>query len=258
MFAIDQLSYNSKLKKVHPAEKAIFASLFLTFSLVTKDPIISVITVVVMFASSVFGAGVSIRRYICLLMMPGFFLLSGVLPVLFSYSGDEAVPKDVLWSIEWTGGWLYISTAAGAKALELAATSFAGVSCLYFFILTTPLPDILWLMQKIKVPALFIDLFQLTYRFIFILFTHTKETYISQSSRLGYSHYKKSMSSLGSLCSHVFLQTVHTAREVQHAMDSRGGGDTLYQQRRNNPLNYKNWSVIMASLMFLVVLSRLA
>ncbi|MDX8367324.1 cobalt ECF transporter T component CbiQ [Cytobacillus sp. IB215665] len=251
MLRIDQLAYLNQLRHVHPIEKAVFTFLFLFFCLITKSEVIAVITLLIMSMAIVFGAKISVRDYIKLLLLPSFFLLSSVIPILISIAPYDYKVINSLWSMT-IGTWqLFITTDNISIVTSLFFTVLSTVSCMYFLILSTPLHDILWLLQKMKLPTLFIELVAFTYRFIFVLLDKAQEVYIAQASRLGYQHYRLSIYSLGQLVVGVFVKSMKYAKELQIAVDTRGGQDGNYEIESSYKYHPLNWGIVAISMLTL-------
>jgi ABC-type cobalt transport system, permease component CbiQ and related transporters len=77
------------------------------------------------------------------------------------------------------------------------------------------------LLRKIKVPALFMELMGLVYRFIFVMAETAEKIYTSQSSRLGYVNLNRGYHSLGQLVSNLFIKSYHRSKMLFIALTSR-------------------------------------
>lgn len=255
MLQIDKYAYTNPLKNIHPLEKSVFCFSFLFFSLVTKDTLIALITFSVMSTMSLVGVRVAWRNYLKLLMLPFFFLMTSVMTLLISFSPVDVVLDHPLWSMSIASWQIYMSFESINRGFQMICTVMACISCMYFFILTTPLPQMIWIMQKVKVPQLFIELVMFTYRFIFVLLEKVQEIYVAQSSRLGYESYRVWISSLAQLVVALLIKTMQSARELQIAMDSRGGEDPAFQVQINLPYKLLHWIVMGGSMIVLITLS---
>ena len=54
-------------------------------------------------------------------------------------------------------------------AVQIFCTAFGAVSCLYFLSLSTPMTDLIAVLERLHCPSLFIELMLLIYRFLFVL-----------------------------------------------------------------------------------------
>ncbi|WP_158638648.1 cobalt ECF transporter T component CbiQ [Metabacillus litoralis] len=237
MLRIDQYAYTNALKNVHPAEKCIMAISFLFFSILSKNLYITGFSFLTMSLLIIFAAKLPFRQYIKLLFIPAIFLLTSMITIILSFAPATNEPNTFFWSMNFSSWIVYISPYSLTQAYQLITTVLASVSCLYFLIITTPLHQLIWVLRKMKLPVLFIELIGLTYQFIFVLLANIQEIYIAQTSRLGYRTYRSSLSSISMLVVNLLIKSLRSAKETQIAIDSRGGDEGLYDVEIN--LNYR-------------------
>ncbi|KKI90907.1 hypothetical protein WQ54_18455 [Bacillus sp. SA1-12] len=251
MIKIDDYAYTSGLKDVHPVEKVSFTLIFLFFTILSKNISVACFTFTVMSIAVIVKAKIPFMAYLKLLAVPFVFLMTSLVAVLFSIAPINQVGLDVLWMAE-AGLWkIYISSYSIQQSYELAATILASVSCLYFLILSTPLYQFMWLLKKGKLPAVFVELMGITYRFIFVLLEKMNEIYIAQSSRLGYQNYRSWFSSAAQLIVSLFVKSMHSAKELQITIDSRGGDEHLYDVDLSLGYNRGHFVIIFISFVTL-------
>ena len=82
-------------------------------------------------------------------------------------------------------------------------------------------------LERLHVPHLMVELMELIYRFIFVLTETASRIRLAQESRLGYQGLRRSLSSLGTLASMVFLRAWRKADRVYTALESRGYSGSL-------------------------------
>ncbi|MFB7640484.1 CbiQ family ECF transporter T component, partial [Peribacillus butanolivorans] len=139
MLLIDKYAYFNRLKHVHPLEKMIFALSLLLFSLAVRDTTVSLITFTVMSAFIIFGAKIPISYYLKLLLLPGFFVLSGTITILFSFASKFTSIPNVWWSWNFGSWQIFISEDSIKTVIGLIVVVLSSISCLYFLTLTTPI-----------------------------------------------------------------------------------------------------------------------
>ncbi|MFE4141226.1 cobalt ECF transporter T component CbiQ [Peribacillus sp. YIM B13472] len=254
MLLIDKYAYFNGLKDVHPLEKMVFALSLLLFSLTVRDMTVSLITFTVMSALIIFAAKIPFSYYLKLLLLPGFFILSGTITILFSFTSKLTSISNIWWS--WNvGNWqIFISDDSVGTVINLITVVFGSISCLYFLTLTTPITVILSVMRKLKVPSLLVDLIELTYRFIFIFLDTALAIHQSQGSRLGYGSLRKGIRSLGLLISSLFLGVLQRSGHLTMAMNARGYQENLSYIEDTYTYSSRNWLitiVILGSLIFI-------
>lgn len=256
MLPIDQMSYINAFRNVHPVEKGIFSFSFLFFSLLFKDVVSAVMVFWLMSVAIVMGAKVPSNYYLKMLFLPFFFLLLSIITILLSVAPANLELENLLFRMI-VGKWqLYISRESLQQVGQIIVSVLAGISCMYFFILTTPIQQIIWLLQKVKLPKLFIELFALTYRFIFILMKCMNEIRTAQTSRLGYESYIQSFTSVGQLVVGVLHKSMKAVREFQLTIDSRGDGE-FQEVEINQPYQRRNWIIIGSLFLFLCIITAI-
>ena len=137
--------------------------------------------------------------------------------ILFNISSE---PGD-LWNMSLGSLFLSISKADLIHTIKLVFVALSSVACLYFMSLTTPMVDIIYVMKKVKIPKLFIELTLLIYRFMFILLDMADSIGISQKARLGNISFKARMKSISMLLSVILIRALGKANNLYNAMESR-------------------------------------
>jgi cobalt/nickel transport system permease protein len=245
MLLIDKYAYINRLKTIHPVEKMTIALLLLLFTLLVKDKIVSLIIFILMSTFTIFAAKIPFSYYIKLLLLPSFFLLSGTLTILFSFTKKNAILPPVLGSIEFGSWQVFILASSVNTVISLLFVVLSSISCLYFLTLTTPVQEILHVLRKLKVPQLLIEITEITYRFIFVFLETALKIYQAQNSRLGYRTARLWLHSLSLLISSLFMTVFQRAKELTIAMDSRGyAEDILYLDDRYQ-YSATNWLIII-------------
>lgn len=219
MHLIDRLSYYGRFKNYHPMEKMFFSLGALSLSLSTDNPVIMACLLIIMSLIIVFPAGIKIVDYVKLLSIPFIFILSGVLTIIVEINSQSG---NYIWQGRFTGLVFSVSAESAVSGGILFLRSFTSVSCLYFLILTTPITDVEYILKKMKLPALFREMFMMIYRFIFVTAEMAGMIVVSQRSRSGYNSIKNSINSIGLLASSVFVKSYFFSKASYKAMISRG------------------------------------
>ncbi|UZD48969.1 cobalt ECF transporter T component CbiQ [Peribacillus frigoritolerans] len=255
MLLIDKYAYFNGLKDVHPLEKMVFALSLLLFSLTVRDMAVSLITFTVMSTLIIFAAKIPLSYYLKLLLLPGFFTLSGTITILFSFTSKFTSISNIWWS--WKiGNWqIFISDDSFGTVANLITVVFCSISCLYFLTLTTPITVILSVLRKLKVPSLLVDLIELTYRFIFIFLDTALAIHQSQASRLGYGSFRKGIRSLGLLISSLFLGVLQRSGQLTMAMNARGYQENFSYIEDTYTYSSRNWLIAIVILGSLILIN---
>ncbi|MHB8125697.1 MAG: cobalt ECF transporter T component CbiQ [Desulfitobacteriaceae bacterium] len=238
MIGIDCYAYSNKLNTVHPLEKALFAVISMVMCITSSNVIIPILILVLMSTTTVLKAGIPVRLFGKLLLLPLSFLLLSILSIVFSVSGST----EGFWvSYSFSNLVVGIRLPDLIKAVHLFFRSLGGISCLYFLALTTPMTEIITLLRKLKTPVLITELMILIYRFIFVFLESAATIRRAQSSRLGYITTRSSFRSLSQLFAALFGKVFQQSRELSEAMDARcysGEIKVLTKKHVVNPTNY--------------------
>ncbi|KOO51162.1 cobalt ECF transporter T component CbiQ [Viridibacillus arvi] len=253
MLLIDKYAYMNRWQHIHPIEKMVFTFFLMLFSLTVKDTLVSLITFTVMSVFTILGAKIPFKYYLKLLLVPSFFLLSSMLTILISFSSNDSLITSALWTTKLLGLYIFITESSVETAIQLFFTVLSSISCLYFLTLTTPVHDILHVLRRLRVPALLIELTEITYRFIFVFLETSLKIHQAQNSRLGYLTVKQSIHSLGLLVSSLFVHVFQRSKELIIAMNSRCYTDDITLLENDYSFSNKNWIVI--TLIFVSIVS---
>jgi len=229
MFPTDSYAYTSPLRRIDPVEKGVVTLFSLLVALVGPAPVTPLLVAMFLGALTVFWAGIPGRAYLKLYLLPLGFLVLGWFSLALSFSplagsttGYEAgwLPARIALSI---GPWQLYFTPAGLRtAGAMMARSLGALSCLYFFALTTPLTQLVSMLNVLRVPGLISELLLLIYRFTFVLLDVATAIYLAQSARNGYARIKNGYFSLGQLVANLFLKAMAKGRAVFLALEARG------------------------------------
>lgn len=218
MISLDKVAYTSKILKVNPVEKICYSLLTMLVVLILNDIYVSTLVLVMMYYSSVHIGGVKNKVFFRLMSLPLLFLGIGVITILIT----KAVPsREYLYQFSIFGWKLGIMEESLEVVSKLLFKALASISCLYFMILTTPVVDVIYFLEKIKLPKILTEIIGLVYRYIFVLVEVSQLIYVSQHSRLGYSNLKVSFNSAGKLISSLFLKSLKQADESFTSMEAR-------------------------------------
>lgn len=242
MINIDNYVYSNKLLNVHPAEKFALALATMVVCLVSTSIFIPVIVLLLMAGLIILKAGIPVKLFAGLMLLPVSFLVIGELTIAFSI-------------FDQTAGLIYYYTVGGIiigvtaqdlnTAVHLFFKSLGAVSCLYFLALTTPMLEIISVLRKLKVPALFVELMSLVYRFIFVLLEMAATIRTSQSSRLGYVTLKSGFRSTGQLFYSLFIRSFQRSQAVATALAARCYNGEIRVLEKEYPLSVRNYVLVI-------------
>ena len=194
----DRYAYQSRLRRISPMPKLLLTGSALVLCLLCDSVTVGLVTLLGMWGLVTALGGLSPRVFLRFLCIPMAFLAVGCVTILIN------------------------SYPQGAPVL-LAVP----VGAMYFLALNTPMTDVTMALERLHVPHLMVELMELIYRFIFVLTETASRIRLAQESRLGYQGLRRSLSSLGTLASMVFLRAWRKADRVYTALESRGYSGSL-------------------------------
>lgn len=253
MIKIDDYAYSSSVVNELPRNKLIFGFIPLVICLFANSFFASIITIALMAFMSVKNTKISYNKYLKLILIPFGFLIVGTITIIFS---KYPIEHNVLFGFHIKSNVYGVDYVSLMYGLKLIFRALAAVSCMYFISLTTPMNDVLYSLQKIRVPKLIISLMELIYSYIFVLLDEASKMRIAQSSRLGYISFKTSIKSTGELIGMLFLRTYMRCDNIYSALESRGyTGElkTLEKEYQNNK-NLINITVLNTVILILVTI----
>ena len=242
--SIDQLAFQSGLSHVNPEFKVAFSVLALIFLLAADNLAISLLVFASMCYLTVIKGGVSGHSYISLLAIPLLFAVVTVLTIALDFSLSPAGE----YHLHLFFFYVYTSRAALWKAFCLFCKVFSAVSCMYFMSLSTPVNEIICVLQQCRLPSLITELMNMIYRFIFILLEVQQKMSISARSRLGYVDARTSLRTFGSIGSNLFIVSMKRANHYYDALLARCYDGQLNFLSEEKPLSRK--TVLYAVLYF--------
>ena len=215
----DRCACRSKLRRADPVAKVWFALAPLLLCVLLDSVLAGALTLLLLSALNLALGGQRRRDLLRFLKAPLVFLLIGCLPIALRPIGTA----EALWAFCLPGRWRWGITAENLQlALLVFSKAMGAVSAMYFLSMNTPMTDLTAALRRLRVPSLFVELTELIYRFIFLLTGEAGRVRTAQESRLGYRGFRRSMGSLGTLLSVVFVRALRRGNRVFAALESRG------------------------------------
>ena len=204
---IDAAAYASRWRTVAPSAKALFALGGTLAAWTAHGPAVLAGLAFVQAGAALLGARVPVKTYLAVALPPLGFLLLSCATMLVTPGTD--------------GAWHW-AAASVPTALRTALRSLAVLAAMLGLVLTTPMPDLLALLRRLRVPELLLDLMALCYRMLFVLRQAWDEGVTAQSARLGYGGWRRAWRSTGLLTGQMAVQVWQRASALQAAADARG------------------------------------
>lgn len=209
---IDTAAYACRWQGVAPSAKALFALAGIAAAWLARSPATLGMLASLSMLAALAGARVPLRTYISVALAPLGFLLLSCLTMLVTPAAG--------------GGWQWTPALLPAVAL-IALRSLAVLVAVLSLVLTTPMPDLLLLLRRLRVPDLLLDLMALCYRMVFVLRQAWDEGSTAQAARLGHCGWRQSWRSMGLLAGQMAVQVWQRASALQTAADARAWQGSL-------------------------------
>ncbi|MBT9141346.1 MAG: Cobalt transport protein CbiQ [Dehalococcoidia bacterium] len=219
MLYVDQYVYTNKILNTHPLEKFGFALLTMLICLLAERPAVHLATIVIMLGILVYIAGIPCSVVLKLLSLPLGFLLVGVITLALTVSGD---PAEMLAIVKLGPYGVGVTERSLELAMSTLLRALSSVSSLYFLALTTPMTDLIYVLGVLRIPRIVTELMAVIYRFIFIFLETAFYIYTAQSSRWGYSSFRRSLYSFGLLFGNIWSKAFIRAQAMFTSLLSRG------------------------------------
>lgn len=216
---IDKLAYNSKLRNIHSAQKLMFALTVLIICIIADSFAVSALTAFTMLFLIICIGRTDAKNVFHLMTIPIVFVVMGAIAIAVSIGRDNS---DMLAYFKTGGMYFGIGRTGLLLSLRTMAKCFGAVSCMYFLSLTTPMIDLFTLLRKSIIPNFIVEIAELIYRYIFVLFDVSNRIHTAQDARLGYATLKTSYHSTAMLASNLFMRAFSQAEKTYTAMESRG------------------------------------
>ncbi len=214
---LDDTAMASPLRHVPAWLKLTLCVAAIVIAVTSPLPYVPLFIAVVMIAAAFILAKVSLHLYASLLMIPVVFAGTGALVILLITGGGTTL-IDLI-----TLGPLHLSitTESVQLAVLVLSRTFAGMCCLYFLALTTPMTSLFEILRRLHFPQEFVDLTMLIYRYIFVFIGEAISIHNAQVMRGGYGTMKNWISSFSMLASMLFIRTWDRGEAIFLSMDSR-------------------------------------
>lgn len=215
----DKTAYRSRLRNISPVVKIMFSISSMIICVVADSITLSVVTTATMLTFIIFIGGADAKSVIKLMSVPAAFAVTGAAAIALDIGGDGS---DMLTSLCVKGVYIGVSGEGVKEAVVVLTRCFGAVSCMYFLSFTTPMTDLFSVLRRSVIPNFLVEITELVYRYIFVLFDVAENIRTAQESRLGYADITSGYRSTGMLISNLFARAFRQAERTYTAMESRG------------------------------------
>lgn len=217
MLGIDRLSYRSRWRDRDPMAKLALYAAFLLLALLGSPPYQALLLACIALLTC-WLLRVGPLRYLKWLAIPLGFLLMGLVALLFSFSRQ---PETLLWGVRVGSFWLGVNPAGLIVANQTLWRSLAALAATFWFVLNTPFPQLIRLLQRCRVPKLMIEQILLTWRFVFIFIDEAAAIHRAQALRFGHVSLRSSYRSFAMLAGMLFTRVMMRYEQMSIALEMK-------------------------------------
>lgn len=248
---LDVLVQGSKLKEWNTGIKVCTVVAMLVFCIGANSFFVSIVVFLSITAVNLGTSQVGVSGYLSLLTIPvTFVVLSGIVLLV----DISAVPVGVI-NLPLFGSYLSITAQNQSDTGLLLIKAVAALSCLYALSLSTPLYEITSFLRRIHVPAIFVELMVLIYRYIFVLLQALNAMTTAANARLGYKNYRNTWRSFGGIAANLMSRSFVRASRNFDAMESRGYDGEIRFLESVKP--FKGFQMLLAGIVFCLPVATL-
>lgn len=218
MLIIDRFAYTNKFTNLSPYIKTATSLILIILSIINSNGYILFTMITGIILATIVGAKIPKKSYARMITAPAIYLLISIFTVIFTFGFSDTVnATSFVYLKQFKFLNFYVGLAEGSvkNGLMLGLRSLNGIASMYFLILTTPCNQQIKVMKKVRLPAVFIELYVLTYRFIAVFFEEVFLIYTAQKMRFGYNSYKNSMNSLAILIKILFGRIMSRSKDME-------------------------------------------
>ena len=234
------------LSKIDARIKLLLALLLLAMILSYKG---FFFPLVVIFFCLLLGAVLRVPLRVFLLRLSEPLFISAVVVLLKTFfSGNLS-----LFSVSLFGLKIAVYQEGLREGLMIGSRIIGAVSILTIMGFSTPFTEFMASLSWLRVPKGFIEVMVFAYRYIFVLLDESLVIYNSQKTRLGYTGFKRGLSSFGTLTGSLILKVFEHSQNTAMALVQRGF-DGRIPMALERPLK---GSEILGSMIFVLAMGYL-
>ncbi|WP_341278848.1 cobalt ECF transporter T component CbiQ [Paenibacillus sp. FSL H8-0537] len=227
---IDTISYSNRLRDLSAFWKCGLAALLLLLAYLAH-PLVQLAIFGWLMLWTIGYAKVPAKLYMALLFSSCLlFVLS--LPALlieFTSSSNSGSAAESLaaekagWVLaSWEPISLYVPEASLGLAGPIFTRILACLACMFFITLTTPFPELLQVLKRLKMPQIVLELMIIMYRFIFLLLDTAGAMLIAQRARGGQHGFRGKLQGTAAIAVRLFVKTMHRYKGLSNGLMARG------------------------------------
>ena len=216
---MDALAYSSRMLHWPPLGKLLLVIVVLIANIMT-DSVITALAVLVL--------GLVLMAYSTNMRIPfilGVFIAEAILILIvacgiISINGDTSQP--CIWQADFLWMDLYMTADSFNQAWLVMIRAIAGLTVMMAFATSTPIPHLAQALRQIRIPDEICEIVVLIYRYAFLLLERLDTMWSAASSRIGFSGFRRTMSTTASIAVGIFTSSMNMADKAQVSLECRG------------------------------------
>lgn len=229
---IDYYAYHSRMRNINPGIKMLLAVGTLLLTVGADRLILSLFVILTMSGVTLIMGRTPVRVYLHYMSVPLTFMLVSGFMIAAQFSGS-AVGE---WNLDLSLFFVCFTGESITQSVKVFCKAFAGVSALYMMSFSTPMNEIISVLQKMHMPRLLVELMGLIYRYIFILYDVAERMQVAARARLGDRSFRQSLRTFAAIAGNLFLISLKKANAYYDALLARGYDGKLEFLQEETPV----------------------
>lgn len=215
MLLIDQFAYTNGLRHVKAMYKFLFAMALLVLAIGLDNIYVNLaIFITIIFIELTF-AKFRLRNVMSFIKVPVIFILLGTIFLVIGFSKEN----NYSYYVPILGGYFGIIKGQEKLFLQVFMRALAATSSVIFLSVTTPMVDIIKVFKLMHLPNVFIELFMLIYRFIFIMIEEAQVNINALEIKFGFINNKQALKSVKVFIENMMLGILKRNEEMTNALN---------------------------------------
>lgn len=244
---IDYYAYHSGMRKWNAGLKVLFAMATLFMVIGFNQIEVSLFVAATMGVLTIAVGKLPWKVYMHYMTIPLAFMVISGLMIAMEFARQPVGD----WNLNLQICYICLTEESLHTSMQVFFKALAGVSSLYMMAFSTPMSELILVLQKIHLPRLIVELMHLIYRYIFILLDVANEMQTAAKARLGYCNLKQGFQTFAMVAGNLFLTALRKANAYYDAMVARGYDGKLEFLTEEHPV--RGWQAVGAALYFLLL-----
>ena len=225
MINLDAIAHTSKVKDFYPKTRIslILGALIFSIFVNSKDLYLAFLGISILWM--LMTTSLNLKSLLKLLSIPMFFVITSTIVIMVSLG--KSLPADVVFKVNIGSIFLFISKANLVLALETFLRSLCGISMIFCISTTVPMGHFMKWLKLMHFPEEFIELFVLTYRFIFILIEEALDLVIAGDMSFGNISIKNAFQTMCMMIRSCLHKTFKRYEDLSQALELRQNFDDI-------------------------------